>query len=97
MFKQSINSLWFKHISFLITEIRPVNITYSERLGVEGLLLAWPYKKYKYIYLNFHALEVVSRYRDPQLQVGENHSYFYNLKRNKSDYIGVESLMLAWR
>ena len=27
----------------------------------------------KVIYLNFHQLEVVSRYRDPQLQVGENH------------------------
>ena len=24
--------------------------------------------------LNFHPLEVVSRYRDPQLQVGENYS-----------------------
>ena len=24
------------------------------------------------IYLNFHPLEVVSRYRDPQLQVAEN-------------------------
>ena len=26
----------------------------------------------KLIYLNLHPLEVVSRYRDPQLQVGEN-------------------------
>ena len=25
----------------------------------------------KLIYLNFHPLDVVSRYRDPQLQVGE--------------------------
>ena len=25
------------------------------------------------IYLNFHPLEVVSRYRDPQLQVSENY------------------------
>ena len=25
------------------------------------------------IHLNFHPLEVVSRYRDPQLQVGENY------------------------
>ena len=29
-----------------------------------------------YIYLNFQPLEVVSRYRDPQPQVVENHSYF---------------------
>ena len=28
----------------------------------------------KLIYLNFHPLEVVSRYRDPQLQVDENYS-----------------------
>ena len=31
------------------------------------------------IYLNFHPLEVVSRYREPQLQVGENYSYLFNL------------------
>ena len=29
--------------------------------------------------LNFHPLEVVSRYRDPQLQVGENYPYLLNL------------------
>ena len=29
----------------------------------------------KLIYYNFQPLEVVSRYRDPQLQVGENYSY----------------------
>ena len=32
------------------------------------------------IYLNFHTLEVVSRYRDTQLQVGENYSYFFYLR-----------------
>ena len=31
---------------------------------------------------NFHPLEVVSRYRDPQLQVGENYSYVFNLRPN---------------
>ena len=30
------------------------------------------------IYLNFHPLEVVSHYRDPQLQVDENYSYLFN-------------------
>ena len=30
------------------------------------------------IYLNFHPLEVASRYRDPQLQVGGNYSYLLN-------------------
>ena len=40
-------------------------------------------------YLNFQTLEVVSRYRDPQLQVVENYSYLFNLRRNiyKSWYI----------
>ena len=32
------------------------------------------------IYLNFHPLEVVSRYRDPQLQVSENYAYLFNLR-----------------
>ena len=32
----------------------------------------------KLIYLNFQPLEVVSRYRDPQLQVAENYSYLFN-------------------
>ena len=33
-------------------------------------------------YLNFHPLEVVSRYRDHQLQVGENYKYVFNWSRN---------------
>ena len=36
----------------------------------------------KVIYLNFHPLEVVSRYRDPQLQVGENCAYLFILRSN---------------
>ena len=36
----------------------------------------------KLSYPIFHPLEVVSRYRDPQLQVGENHSYFFNLRQH---------------
>ena len=35
--------------------------------------------------LNFHPLEVVGRYRDPQLQVGENHSYLFNLRLTNLD------------
>ena len=34
----------------------------------------------KLIYLNFKALEVVSRYRDPQPQVLEKYSYLFNLR-----------------
>ena len=30
--------------------------------------------------LNFHPLEVVSRYRDPQLQVDENDPFLFNLR-----------------
>ena len=40
----------------------------------------------KLIHLNFNLLEVVSRYRDPQLQVGENYSFdlkMFGLKLNK--------------
>ena len=33
-------------------------------------------------YLNFHPLEAVARYRDPQLQVGENYSYLFNFSSN---------------
>ena len=28
--------------------------------------------------LNFHPFEVVARYRDPQLQMGENYAYWFN-------------------
>ena len=29
--------------------------------------------------LNIHPFDVVSRYRDPQHQVSENYSYYFNL------------------
>ena len=32
----------------------------------------------KFFYLNFQPLEVVSRYRDPQLEVAENCLYLFN-------------------
>ena len=35
--------------------------------------------KYDKYNLNLHPREVVSRYPDPQLQVGENYSYLLNL------------------
>ena len=38
---------------------------------------------YKYYDVNFHPLEVVPRWRDPQLQVAENHTvYLFNLRLN---------------
>ena len=30
--------------------------------------------------LNFHPLEFVTRYRDPQIQVGENYTHLFYLK-----------------
>ena len=39
----------------------------------------------KLSYLNFQPLEVVFRYRDPQLQVGENYSYLFILFFANSD------------
>ena len=36
----------------------------------------------KLFYLNFHPLEVVSRYRDPQLQVDTIHSYLFIRRPN---------------
>ena len=33
-------------------------------------------------HLNFHPPEAVSRYSDPQLQVGENYSYLFNIRQN---------------
>ena len=39
------------------------------------------------IYLHFHPLEVVSRYRDPQPQVVENYSYLPNLGPNIYKYL----------
>ena len=40
----------------------------------------------KLIYLNFHPFEVVSRYRDPQLQVADNYLYLFNLSTNMCKY-----------
>ena len=40
----------------------------------------------KLFYFNFHPLEVVSRYRDPHFQVGENYSYLFNLRPNFYKY-----------
>ena len=39
----------------------------------------------KLFYLNFHPLEVVPRYRDRQLQGGENYLYLFNLKQTMAN------------
>ena len=38
------------------------------------------------MYLIIHPLEVVSRYRDPQLQVAENYSYLFSVSTNISKF-----------
>ena len=52
---------------------------YSEYVSVN------PYPA-KLIYLNFHLPEVVSRYRDPQLQIAGNDSYLFNLSTNSRKF-----------
>ena len=50
----------------------------------------------KLINLNFHPLEVMSRWRDPQLQVSENYSDLTNrvqLFSNISDWYHILSLI----
>ena len=46
-------------------------------MAVNGLTL----KARSYIIWIFHPLEAVSRYRDPQLQLGKKYSYLYILKQ----------------
>ena len=40
--------------------------------------------------LNFHPLEVVYRYRDPQLQVAKNYSYLFHLSINICKYLCLD-------
>ena len=49
---------------------------------------------------HFHPLEVVSRYRDPQFQAGENLSYLverFNIRVNITYYVPIGCLMLGQR
>ena len=59
----------------MFLETPPVKHLVKSR--IEGLRLTLQaLNKYNKYNLDFHPLEVVSRYRDPQLQVGENYSCF---------------------
>ena len=46
-------------------------------------------KALNYRILNLHPLDVVCRYRDSQLQVGENYLHLFNLNQNKSKKFNV--------
>ena len=65
-------------------------------ISVSGFQTLFPFNPYssELIYLNFQTLEVVSRYRDPQLQVTENYSYLFNLSTNicKSSCLDTHSI-----
>ena len=63
--------------SAVITMYVGINLV-SARLSI-GYFNSLPAK---ISYLNFHLLEVVGRYRDPQLQVGENYSYLFRFRPN---------------
>ena len=47
---------------------------------INQLLLLNNTSSVNFIYLNFHPLEIVPRYCDPQLQVGENYLYVFDFK-----------------
>ena len=51
----------------------------NQSLGIINFFNLYPLS---YLFLIFHPLEVVSRYRDPQFQVGENYSCLFNLRPN---------------
>ena len=45
-------------------------VEYHERLDKKSYNIV--YDNSRIFFLNFHSLEVVARWRDPQIQVGEN-------------------------
>ena len=48
-----------------------------------------------FIYLNFHPIEVVCRYRDLQLQGAENYSYLFNFRLNINKYWYLNSHLIT--
>ena len=67
----------------LASKLKTCNQGYKNPWGtsmVQPMLLS-PLQSYNK-HLNYHPVEVVSRYRDPQLQLDENYSILLNLRRN---------------
>ena len=56
----------------LLKVIDVIDVHVSAKLRICRLLTLY---NAKLSYFNFHPLETVSRYRDPQLQAGENYTY----------------------
>ena len=67
---------------FLYSEFKNWVILICVEFWKNGLNSRLAIKALSYTILFFHPLEVVSRYRDPQLQVGENKPYLFNLRPN---------------
>ena len=60
-------------VIFILTEVTIVNKTHQS-FWITAILTAINPLTDKFFNLNFYPLEVVSRWRDPQLQVSENYS-----------------------
>ena len=65
---------------------------------VSVFILVWAINLYpaKLNNLNFHPLEVVSRYRDPQLQVAENYCYLFNLTPKIWKSLNTDIILKNW-
>ena len=67
--------------ALIVTQLRRSHTLKNRLLAITELrksCIAFNPYPAKLIYFNFHPLEVVSRYRDPQLQVDENNWYLFN-------------------
>ena len=82
----NISNMWSKNQKLLIFQVS----IYCCLLFQIYLLIFYPWSAIFKI-INFHLLQIVSRYRDPQFQVGANYTYVYNLRPNicKSWYMNT--------
>ena len=67
------------HVSMLLDVVRKNRIDNCLR-ALMGANQVYHKKVLKVILFTFYPLEVLSRYCDSFLQVGDNHSYLFNLK-----------------
>ena len=51
----------------------------------------------KIIYSIFHPLEIVSRYREPQLRVVEKYAYLFNLRSNICKYLCLDTFRYQYQ
>ena len=70
---------WFTSVGLRGSQLIAIPYTWYTVYVLVSLIFYFNPYPAKLIYLNFHPLEVVARYRDPQLQVVENELYLFNL------------------